>query len=368
MAKKALLVMMLAVGFSVTPAQADERVDSLVAALREDPVVVSSAMVRAVPAADIAALRRTVAAAPVAVFVVIAPSFAGEPGLETLRPLPDLLHDGLGREGIYVAVDQQAFAYAQTFGVQPRFELGGLLGVVAGDRPGARPAQAARYAVQLLSTGRRTPAAARQQPQESRSRTLPVLVAGLGAGGLGFVVVGWPWLVGGRRRAAAAARPAQAALCAPVDPQAVREQALEELADLSAALAAAGAPPAAAFDSYAAASKVLQEHCRPIDLVAALELARRGRAELRGAWRAPCFFDPRHGAGTRRTRWRLGREDTDLPACRRCAGAVAKGRVPAALEDRGRPYFERDTLWARTGLGAIDGDLPARVLAGEQRR
>jgi hypothetical protein len=47
---------------------------------------------------------------------------------------------------------------------------------------------------------------------------------------------------------------------------------------------------------------------------------------------------------------------------------VAKGRAPAALQDRGRPYFERDTLWARTGFGALDDDLPARVLAGEARR
>lgn len=153
----------------------------------------------------------------------------------------------------------------------------------------------------------------------------------------------------------------------PLDPDALRHQAREELTRLSGALAAAGSPPPAAFDLYAAASKALEDERRPVDLVAAVALARSGDAALAGRPTAPCFFDPRHGTGTERTRWRLGREEAVLPACRACAKAVRRGRAPAALQDRGRPYFEQDTLWARTGFGAVDDALPARVLAGEAR-
>ena len=99
MARRLMLAMALAFGLVTGTAAADERVDGFAHALRADPVVVSSALTRAVPPAEVAALRRTVEAAPLRTFVVVAPSFGGEPGLETLRALPDLLHDRLGREG-----------------------------------------------------------------------------------------------------------------------------------------------------------------------------------------------------------------------------------------------------------------------------
>lgn len=356
-----LLAVTVMFAFGAASARADERVDGMVAALRADPVVVSTALSRSVPPADVAALRRAVADAPVPVFVVVAPSFGDEAGLETLDALPDLLHDGLGRDGIYVAVSRSNYASAQAFGVQPRFDVRDLFSAVLRDRPGVKPGEAARYAVRLLTTGERRPVARRARPGV---QGLVVVVAGLGAGTIGFVVAGWPWLVLRRRKALAAA---SRGLAAPAEPEALRKRAREELAELSGTLAGAQAPPAAAFDAYAAASKVLDDERRPIDLVAALELVRCGRAALRGRAEAPCFFDARHGAGTERTRWRLGREETELPACRTCAEAVASGRTPVALEDRGRPYFERDTLWARTGLGALDDELPARVLAGEAR-
>ncbi len=81
---------------------------------------VSSATTRSVPPAQVAALRRAVAGTEIPMFVVVAPSFGGEPGLATLRSLPDLLHDRLGRDGIYLAVDLSPNAYAQAFGVEAR--------------------------------------------------------------------------------------------------------------------------------------------------------------------------------------------------------------------------------------------------------
>lgn len=368
------MTMVCALGVLAAPAQADERVNTIVRALRADPVYVSSSLSRAVPSAQVAALRRAVADSPDPAFVVVAPSFGDEPALGTLRALPDLLHDRLGRDGLYLAVDASSSPYAQAFGVQPATDVDRLLVDVSDDRPDAKPGEAARYALTLLSTGNRAPVPAQPRHYEDTVNALPVVAAGLGAGALGFGLIGWPWLAGLRRplaRRRADPRPAAPVLAPaspPLDADELRVDAHRELAELSTALAVATLPPDAAFDAYAAASKLLEDEPRAIDLLGALELARAGRAALRGKERRPCFFDPRHGAGTNATRWQLGTEETDIPACRACAEAIEQGRAPLALQDEGRAYFERDTLWARTGFGAIADDLAQRVLAGEARR
>jgi hypothetical protein len=373
MARAVWLAMMFvcALGVLAVPAHADERVDTIVRALRADPVYVSSSLTRAVPPAQVAALRRAVADSPDPAFVVVAPSFGEEPGLGTLRALPDLLHDRLDRDGLYLAVDASSTPYARAFGVQPATDPDRLLANVFDDRPDATPGEAARYALALLTTGKRAPVAREPRHYEDTVDALPVVAAGIGAGALGFGVIGWPWLLGLRRRRAQRRdeAPALAPASPPLDADALRLDAHQELAELSTALAAATQPPDGAFDAYAAASKLLDEvQPRAIELLAALELARAGRGALRGNARRPCFFDPRHGAGTNATRWQLGTEETDIPACRACAQAIEQDRAPLALQDDGRPYFERDTLWARTGFGAIADDLPQRVLAGEARR
>ena len=372
MARWAWLAMTFACALGVVgaPAHADDRVNTIVRALRADPVYVSSSLSRAVPPAQVAALRRAVAASPDPAFVVVAPSFGEEPALGTLRALPDLLHDRLDRDGLYLAVDASSWPHAQAFGVQPATDIDRLFKLVADDRPDARPGEAARYALTLLTTGNRAPLPRQPRRYEDSVNALPVVAAGLGAGVLAFGALGWPWLAGLRRRREerAAEPPGRAPASPPLDADTLRGDAHTALAELSAALAAAPQPPDAAFDAYAAASKLLADDPRAIELLGALELARAGRAALRGDARRPCFFDPRHGTGTDVTRWQLGTEETDIPACRACARAIEQGRAPLALRDDGRPYFERDTLWARTGFGAIADDLPARVLAGEARR
>ncbi len=114
-----MVALAVGLGIGVAPARAEDRVDAIVEALRADPVFVSGATSRSVPPAEVAELRRAVAAADFPAFVVIAPSFAEEPGLATLRALPDLLHDQLERDGIYLVVDLGSTAYAQAFGVDP---------------------------------------------------------------------------------------------------------------------------------------------------------------------------------------------------------------------------------------------------------
>jgi hypothetical protein len=69
----------------------------------------------------------------------------------------------------------------------------------------------------------------------------------------------------------------------------------------------------------------------------------------------------------RPTRWRRAGQDVTIPACTDCAALLGDGKAPPVLQDRGRPYWDRDTVWARTGFGAIDDDVADIVLAGDGR-
>lgn len=56
-----------------------------------------------------------------------------------------------------------------------------------------------------------------------------------------------------------------------------------------------------------------------------------------------------------------GCNGTVAAVCRRCASDLGVGRRPQWLMDRGMPYVQRDTVWARTLFGAHERDLVALV-------
>lgn len=53
----------------------------------------------------------------------------------------------------------------------------------------------------------------------------------------------------------------------------------------------------------------------------------------------------------------VGSAGRGSPVCARCDDDLAAGRRPRWLLDRGKPYSERDTVWARTRFGTGGGDL-----------
>ncbi|WP_210491711.1 hypothetical protein [Patulibacter sp. SYSU D01012] len=128
-----------------------------------------------------------------------------------------------------------------------------------------------------------------------------------------------------------------------------------------------------ALDGYTAARRTLNGTDRIVDVVGVLVLVDMARAELARAKdldagrkprvrKALCFFDPLHGRAKRTVGWERGLQ---VPVCAECAAAMSGRGQLDPLRDGDRPYFEADTVWARTGFGAFDDDLIGRVSRGE---
>ncbi|MDO9408270.1 hypothetical protein [Patulibacter sp.] len=128
-----------------------------------------------------------------------------------------------------------------------------------------------------------------------------------------------------------------------------------------------------ALDAYTAARRRARDGAPTVDLVGVLVLVDRARGDLAAAaaiegggrpaaWTPLCTFHPLHGRSARTVRWERGLR---VPACAACAADLRAGRDPDALRDGDRPYFEGDTVWAKTGYGAFGDDLVERVSRGE---
>lgn len=159
----------------------------------------------------------------------------------------------------------------------------------------------------------------------------------------------------------------------------LRRTVERELVDLAAQLDAEPVPREAraqelyqrALDARDAAGRLLaDERAGDADLVGALvleDLAQNALGAARAATHghpvaevAPlCALNPTHGRSTTTGRWG---SSPKLPICRDCAGDLKAKRAPEVLDDGGRPYLERDTVWARTAFGALVSDLPAEIV------
>ena len=135
-----------------------------------------------------------------------------------------------------------------------------------------------------------------------------------------------------------------------------------------------------ALDAYDAAAQTLDGAAGIPDLAGVLVLTHLGRCAARAArarqsgqpvppasWL--CFFNPLHGAGEQRVRWRArgGQQALDVHACGACADDIAQRRFPSVLTGKSGsqdvPYYETGSIWAATGYGQFSGDLAQRVLA-----
>jgi hypothetical protein len=386
------VALLLTAAPAVRAADADPWLSGLARSLRADPVFVSDSVSRAVSPAEVERLREAVDAMAVPTRVVIV---SGPPGNFDLRgpnpsELPLLLAGAVDRRGLYVVADATGGAGSvniATVGARTRVppdDVEHALLHDVGDE--SRVVTAILYALSVATTGKRTllgagdrarDAATRRQDARNSSAPEDRVAIGFGSAGIlaGLVV---PTVFWRRRRSREAARtrprpprrvrgPRR-----PLGPPVVREpdadvaaQAARAIEGLASAIAAAAQPSDEAFELYSAAAKADREARTPIDHYGAFLLTRDAKAALKGRARPRrCFFDPGHDGPTDDTRWRLGHREAEVPACARCVRALAADRTPDTLGDRGKPYYERDTIWARTGFGAIDDELAAKVLSG----
>ena len=391
------------------PAVAASLPKDIAAQLRRSPLVVDPALAEAVPAAQRQAVLRAIEAAPYPVWAVLIPLTPGDRyGGDASRFL-EVVHGRLGRDGVYVTVDDRLLT-TTAFGVDdddPDLYQAGTVGnFESRDFDEPQIAKVRRF-VEVLSDPdlaarfERTEARLRAQREEF-SPPPPAATDGKDEDG----AIGWLVALGilaalgagsalvHRSRRRRHARPSPVG--EPLIPARVfqhahtaqagelREQIEERLLAFADRIDRTGTPSGEAaqerqqhaLDAYAAARRVLASDPRMVDLVGALVLVEDGTRALAAAEALEaglpvarpvplCFFDPRHPGSTKPVECK---PDLTVPACGTCRGELRGGRPPDALRDDGQPWFETDSLWARTGFGLFEPDLAQRVGRGELRR
>jgi hypothetical protein len=144
-----------------------------------------------------------------------------------------------------------------------------------------------------------------------------------------------------------------------------------EIAQLVTALSAAQADADnlgrdRALACYDAAALLATEREDPLDLLGAVVLAREGQAALAHGDPLPlpaCQVHPLHGPAVRRPApKRRPRPKRPHAVCAGCERCPMPERDKRALLVAGIPYYRTSGFWAAVGFGALDPELPARVL------
>ena len=151
----------------------------------------------------------------------------------------------------------------------------------------------------------------------------------------------------------------------------LHEVAGSEITRLVAALSVTGADPDnpgrdRALACYDAAALLAAERDDRLDLLGAVVLAREGQTAL--AHRDPlplpaCLVHPLHGSAVRRPSPRR-RPPPRRPhaVCAGCEGCSMPERDKRALLVASTPYYRTSGFWPGVGFGALDPELPTRVL------
>ncbi len=409
-------------------ASAASRAEIIATALTSSPLFVDPSESSAFSPADTAAILGGIKAAPVPVYVIVAPVVNGDEFGGDEQTMLTAVEAVLARPGVYVTVSSSGSYLLTELKNEPTIrnavdEAGGganedvpynspigariqrFLTLLA-DPTTAHAEQTAREANQSKKATTVTPTT-----NGGRGALMALLVAGI------VIILGVALLAPQRVRRRARGRIAVAgALSLPPQVfEAARTAAIHELhasartavvefgemLDADDLVPSDGTRPALqalqeALDAYDAAGRVVDDAAGAADLAGVLVLVDVGRDALARAHAAAnrtliaahqplCFFNPLHGRSTRKASWN-GRSPDHLtvPACAACARDVRALRQPDALRDipmtvpgrpgehRSRadpPYYERDrdrNVWAATGYGAFGHDLVQSVLEGHR--
>lgn len=402
--------------------------DALADALREDPVQVGEVFGNGRTDEVDAALTAVVEDLPFPAYVVLAPGPDGLSTTEPARDLAGRLHERIGGDAVLVVqtdpkgYDLEVVSFGDVpdetaiYDPQTTFYPGG------GADAGLEPAGVAARALEVLAAVDEGTEVTREDfdavrevqvfrspeewdpladPPTAESVALWGAFAFVAVTGTSYLVLrnvlGWratgPAAARSRSRTDRTGRAAEAGLGTPADVRATVERELESLARLLARSTGRGGADlerqALVDGSYDAARTLLERtgsaDADLDDLVGALVLVRtathaagRSGSDRSGSGRSgagpatyrPCFFDPRHGEGVARRTVPVGDRELTVPACRPCSHTTGRGLAPMTVRGgllrRERPWYEHDTVWARTGYGAFVDDLWRHVSRAEQ--
>ncbi|GGO76000.1 hypothetical protein [Nocardioides deserti] len=402
----------------------DAFVDELADALHEDPVQVDPMFGNGRTEDVDAALTDVVAGVDFPAYVVLAPGPDGLAANDPGRDLAGRLHERIGGDGVYlVQTDPASFGLTiVSHGDVPDAFLVSQISVEVWQGGGAdaalSPGGSVARALEILDSGGgmseeefgsyAEQTIYRDPPEWDLDYEVPTqgtyamgtALAFLAVGGCAYLLLRtlarWRETApaGARGRPGRPGRPGQRGRSAATPstplpgPAQVRETAEAELASLARLLdrtADRRVEPdrrQLVDGSYDTARSLLErtgtDDADLDDLLGALVLVRiataaagsRSRSKRGGEPRAPyrpCFFDPRHGEGTQRRAVPVGGTELTVPACRACGRATDAALEPmgvrSGLLGRERPWYELDTVWARTGYGAFVDDLWQHVAA-----
>lgn len=406
------------------PTPAEEIAD----ALRESPVYVHPAIAPALPEKERKRIAGLIRNSDVPIYVILTPLVRGDAWNGDPNRLALLVHDRLGKDGVYVTFDQQGAVdlTAREWGGDHHAKFAAWTPGFEDDLDNAPLADHLARCVELIASGKgkqaydkatadlgapSTPSPASHAASDPDKSTAPA--DGGGGGGITtFLLVGLVIVVlaGGaiglllwrRNRPAATADPFGLPRTVfdnarRMSEQELREQARREVVafgelldktDLKPDTEEARTDLTGALDGYSAATKTLDQAHGVPDLAGVLVLVDQGRDRLEAARArtakqpvpAPsplCFFNPLHGDAARQISWRPvgSRDRLEIRACSECADRTDQRQLPDMLTDQvdGRtvPYYEvpsEVSLWSATGYGAFDDDLAGRILRGELRR
>lgn len=347
-------------------AYGQDRTDVIVEGLKESPVWISDSVTRRIDDGDRATLQRAVEDMPFPTYLVVAPFLSAADVVSDEDRLA-LLRDGLGEDGLYIVSDDRGQAVdATAFGVQLPMRAHDITQAAYWDFDRDDPALPKLEYILALARGEpRMPRAERAEIPPSEGGPMPTPYAGdeeSSSAGFGFSILGI-FLFGTalsatgleRRRRRRLSRGRRHAGSLPAGN--TRERAISVHSKLARELERKRKPDDRALDLEVAASMALDRKGNPIDDLGALVLAERGREALKGKERDRCYFDPRHAGWAKPTRWTTGRATIQVPACSKCAKAIAADKAPDSLWDGDRPYWQRETVWARTGIGSLRRDM-----------
>ncbi|HEY1135291.1 MAG TPA: hypothetical protein VGE77_12020 [Nocardioides sp.] len=380
-------------------------VDDVVAALRDDPVLVHPLFgngARDDVDAAITAKVEQAADAGVPVYVALVPGITGlaegDYGAEAAADLAVRLADELGPGYYFTAADPHSLAPSKL--ATGAWE-GTRVEFVPGQSDAGRSTLAADVAwgVDQLAENGEDPgqylegAWAKPEWQYDRDEsapeallttmvpTLTLVLVGIGVALLLRTVARWEPAVPlvrstsddrlrkGGRRSGGERGEATSVAQQPLD-EVVRAElaAVESLRERRANRAVDPAVRERIDGSYAAAQALLDAPGRGTrrdpDLVGALVLTRIARTALDtpGApLYRPCYVNPLHG----RAMSERSVDDTgvDVPVCRACSrGAAADPFQVRKGWGRQQPYYVGESVWARTGYGALSDDLWSEVV------